>query len=85
MPHPIMDQIASKEGLNFLAIRVLGLAIAYYIGRTLYNVSPLHPLSHIPGPKLAAMTILYEFWFDFVKFGRFSMEIKRLHDVYGCS
>lgn len=83
MPHPIVDQIASKECLNSLAIRVLGLAIAYYIGRALYNVSPLHPLSHIPGPKLAAMTILYEFWFDFVKFGRFSMEIKRMHDVYG--
>ncbi|KAK7911853.1 trichodiene oxygenase [Apiospora marii] len=63
--------------------RLFGLWLAYRITRAVYNISPLHPLSHISGPKLAAMSILYEFWFDVVKFGRYSMEIKRMHDVYG--
>ncbi|KAK2052357.1 trichodiene oxygenase [Colletotrichum caudatum] len=57
--------------------------IAYLLSRALYNVSPLHPLSKIPGPKLAGASYLYEFWFDFVKKGRYTLEIRRLHEVYG--
>ncbi|KAK7931818.1 Cyrochrome P450 monooxygenase [Apiospora marii] len=55
----------------------------FWLLRALYNVSPLHPLSHIPGPKLAAATFLYEAWFDLVRGGRYTHEIRRLHAVYG--
>jgi cytochrome P450 len=49
----------------------------------LYNISPFHPLSHIPGPKVAAATWLYEAWFDLILGGRYTNEIKRMHEVYG--
>ncbi|KAL4899598.1 hypothetical protein BDW74DRAFT_188984 [Aspergillus multicolor] len=55
----------------------------YYVVRMLYNVSPLHPLSHIPGPKLAAATWAYEIWFDLFLGGRYTHRIKRMHEEYG--
>ncbi|KAI5862571.1 cytochrome P450 [Durotheca rogersii] len=57
--------------------------IVYQLLRTAWNISPFHPLSHIPGPKLAAATYLPEFWYDAVKFGHYTKEIKRMHDRYG--
>lgn len=65
------------------AVHILGLCILYHVLVALYNISPLHPLSRIPGPKLAAMTIAYEAYFDLIKVGRYSWEIKRMHENYG--
>lgn len=65
------------------AIRLIGVYIAYHIIRALYNISPFHPLSLIPGPKLAAATWLYETWFDLILGGRYTNEIQRMHEVYG--
>lgn len=64
-------------------VSLLCLFILYHVLVALYNISPLHPLSHIPGPRLAAMTLAYEAYFDLIKVGRYSWEIKRMHDVYG--
>ncbi|KAF2708717.1 cytochrome P450 [Pleomassaria siparia CBS 279.74] len=41
------------------------------------------PVAKFPGPKLAAITSLYEFYYDFVKKGRYCYEIERMHKVYG--
>ncbi len=64
-------------------IGLAGLWIAYYLLWALYNISPFHPLSHIPGPKLAAATFLYEAWYDLILHGRYTHEIKRMHEIYG--
>ncbi|KAL4941989.1 hypothetical protein BDV06DRAFT_235709 [Aspergillus oleicola] len=43
----------------------------------------LHPLANFPGPRLAALTSWYEFYYNVLKGGRFLWEIERLHQRYG--
>ncbi|KAK4496736.1 hypothetical protein PRZ48_012719 [Zasmidium cellare] len=42
-----------------------------------------HPLSRFPGPKLAAWTSNYEFYYDVVLGGQYTFLLKALHDKYG--
>lgn len=42
-----------------------------------------HPIALIPGPKLAALTWWYEFYFDVVKHGTYVFKIQELHQQYG--
>jgi hypothetical protein len=44
-----------------------------------------HPLAGFPGPKFAAVTFLYEFYYDVVKGGMYIWEIERMHEKYGTS
>lgn len=41
------------------------------------------PLATIPGPKFAAATRWYEFYYDCVLPGKFFLEIERMHKLYG--
>lgn len=43
----------------------------------------LHPLAKYPGPKLAAISLLYEFYYDGIKGGQYTFEIGRMHERYG--
>lgn len=61
---------------------VLSFILASIAIRTLYRLC-LHPLSKFPGPKLAASTHLYEFYFDVVCNGMFLWEIQKMHEKYG--
>lgn len=42
-----------------------------------------HPLAHIPGPKLAALTWWYELYFDAIQKGKYVFKIQELHKKYG--
>ena len=44
-----------------------------------------HPLAGFPGPKLAAITFFYEFFFDCCvrAGGQYSFQIDKLHERYG--
>jgi len=50
--------------------------------RIFYNVF-LHPLAHIPGPKIAGATYLYQTYFSLIGCSRYYIQIKRLHEIYG--
>jgi hypothetical protein len=42
-----------------------------------------HPLARYPGPKLAAATNWYEFYYDVIQEGGFTHQIQELHKQYG--
>ncbi|KAL2424332.1 Cytochrome P450 monooxygenase [Exophiala dermatitidis] len=42
-----------------------------------------HPLSKVPGPKLAAVSRLYDFYYDCILGGKFAFKIQELHNIYG--
>ncbi|KAH7176464.1 cytochrome P450 [Dactylonectria macrodidyma] len=43
----------------------------------------LSPLAHVPGPKLAALTQFYEFYYDIVLGGQYTFKINDMHEQYG--
>lgn len=80
------EQLSQSETFFLPLPYILGIASIWLFVKAvqaLYNISPFHPLSHIPGPKLAAATYLPEFYYDVVKFGCYTKEIKKLHETYG--
>lgn len=42
-----------------------------------------HPLSRVPGPKLAAATGWYEFYYDVIRNGAYSQQYLDFHEKYG--
>ncbi|KUJ12574.1 cytochrome P450 [Mollisia scopiformis] len=67
----------------FLIGRIVFFAIGYRIFRAFYDLY-FHPLTGIPGPKLAAITYLYQTYYSlFVGGSRFYIQIGKLHEQYG--
>jgi hypothetical protein len=62
-------------GYSIVFLLYLG---ALYIYRLL-----LHPLARYPGPKLAAISNWYEFYYDVIQHGDFTRHIQELHKQYG--
>ncbi|RFU80113.1 cytochrome p450 [Trichoderma arundinaceum] len=54
----------------------------YIVGMSMYRLT-LHPLASFPGPKLAAVSYLYEIWYDMILGGRYTSQIGKLHKIYG--
>lgn len=73
-----------KSTFSFASLAWLGaLWIGYRIAIALYNISPLHPLARFPGPKIAAVSYLYEAYYDWLLVGRYGKVIARMHEQYG--
>ena len=56
--------------------------LVYVLGLAVYRLC-LSPIAGFPGPKLAALTLWYEFYYDVVCGGRYWVKIIELHDRYG--
>ena len=60
------------------------IALVYLVGLAVYRLY-LHPIAKFPGPKLAALSKWYEFYYEVVCRGQFTFHIQELHKKYGCS
>jgi hypothetical protein len=80
----ILNSILGGERFSYvnaaLAITIVG--ILYQSSLAIYRLF-LHPLSKFPGPRLAAATYWYEFYYDVSKQGVYLWKIKELHKKYG--
>lgn len=65
-----------------LVVSSLGLIVLIYTARTIYSVY-FGPLAKFPGPKIAAATLWYEFYYDVILMGRYTFRIKEMHEKYG--
>ena len=63
---------------SMLAVALL----CYVVTGVIYRLY-FHPLAKFPGPRLAAATLWYEFWFDCILFGQYTFEIGRMHKKHG--
>jgi len=61
---------------------VVLIGISSLLQRVFYNLY-LHPLAHIPGPKIAAATYLYQTYYSLVGGSRYYIQIEKLHHEYG--
>lgn len=65
-----------------LAVGAVSLSLAYWICLAVYRLY-FSPLAKVPGPKLAALTLWYEFYYDVIKRGRYTWKIAEMHERYG--
>ncbi|KAL5384587.1 hypothetical protein PMIN06_012506 [Paraphaeosphaeria minitans] len=56
--------------------------VVYLIGLTVYRLH-FSPIAKFPGPRLAALTLWYEFYHDVVRGGQYVFKIQELHEQYG--
>lgn len=76
----VKDLVQLVLGRPFTVLAIT--ACVYLLSLGIYRLY-FHPLAKFPGPRIAALTVWYEFYFDGIKKGRYTFEIKRMHDKYG--
>lgn len=67
----------------FFSIAILGGSFVIYNLLLIVYRLFFHPLAKFPGPKLAAASYWYEFYYDAVQPGKYIWKIKELHQIYG--
>jgi len=71
----------SSSTLLWLSYAVLSFLV--YLAVLAIHRLYFHPLARFPGPKLAALTSWYEFYYDVILDGQFYFKRKELHELYG--
>lgn len=75
-------QYAKGTPHTMLALILAAVAVVYTLGGMIYRLY-FSPIAGFPGPKLAALTYWYEFYYDVVKDGQYLFHIDKLHKRYG--
>ena len=74
-----MAAVSHIQDVSYTLAGLFAVWIAYIVIYRLY----FSPLAKIPGPKLAALTTWYEFYYDVIQPGQYVFKIKQLHGKYG--
>jgi hypothetical protein len=69
----LQSPLSVVAAISFLFYIVIGALYRLY----------LSPIAKFPGPRLAALSLWYEFWFDAVKRGQYTFRIAEMHEKYG--
>lgn len=64
------------------ATALLVLGAVYGLSLTIHRLV-FSPIAKFPGPKIAAATGWYEFYYDAIKKGKYLFEIEKMHEQYG--
>jgi len=54
----------------------------YFVCLAVYRIT-VHPLAGFPGPKLAAVSKLYEGYYDVILQGQYTWKIEQMHKKHG--
>jgi hypothetical protein len=65
-----------------LPIAAVATWLVYLTGLGIYRLY-LSPIAKFPGPKLAAISLWYEFYYEVTLKGQFGFHIQELHKKYG--
>jgi hypothetical protein len=71
------------SNLSLTLFQVISLAIPAAVFSVIIYRLYIHPLAKVPGPRLAAITWLYQTYYSFVGGSRFYLQIEKLHEIYG--
>ncbi|KAF7189166.1 Cytochrome P450 monooxygenase [Pseudocercospora fuligena] len=74
----ILSQINIPQFISYALLLLISYKCTLYIQRLYF-----HPLSKFPGPKIMAMSRVYEFYWDSYLHGRLWSHLPSLHDKYG--
>lgn len=75
--------MSSSTGLSITLFLYASVLLLFYtVYGAVYRLY-LSPVSKFPGPRLAALTFWYEFYYDVVKRGQYTWKIRDLHRQYG--
>lgn len=80
----MMDVFALGWPASLTSKFVTGVAVLAFYGAclTMYRLY-FSPIAKFPGPKIAAATSWYEFYYDFFRKGSYIFEIEKMHQEYG--
>ena len=81
------DMDAIKQNLSVAPPTFAAAGLAASVLLTWFTIAIyrlfFHPLAAFPGPKLAAITVLYEAYYDVWKGGKYIFKLNELHRKYG--
>jgi hypothetical protein len=85
LPHEHIFKMAASYISFSTSLLLPATGILYALLLAIYRLY-FHPLAQFPGPKLAAASYWYDFYYDVVKGpyqGQGVYEVERLHKIYG--